>query len=177
MRWIPLLVVLSLSFISGLYILGSIDEVKRRSVFLIRLTYLTFLGVILFTPLSFDGVAVYIMPAGIGRVNLHYIYVGLGFIENIILTIPLGFLIKKIFPNMSLILIVPLSFIMGVGFELTQYYLSHTFLINRVSDINDVIANGIGVAVGATLALVYYYVYEKKLSKKKFRISVRRYEG
>lgn len=168
MRWIPLLVILSLSFVSGLHILGSIDDAKRRSVFLIRLAYLTFLGVILFTPLSFDGIAVYIVPAGTGRVNLHYIYIGLGFIENIILTIPLGFLIKKVFPNMSLILIVPLGFMIGAAFELTQYYLSHTFLINRVCDINDVLANGIGVVIGAILALVYYYVYEKNLSEKKF---------
>ena len=166
MRWIPLLVILSLSLISGLHILGSIDNEKRRSGFLIRLAYLTFLGVILFTPLSFDGLAVYIMPAGIGRVNMHYIYIGLGFIENIILTIPLGFLIKRVFPNMSIILIVPLGFIIGTAFELTQYYLSHMFYINRVCDINDILANGIGVAIGAILAIVYYYAYEKNLSEK-----------
>lgn len=166
MRWVPLLVILSLSFIIGLHIIGSIDDTKRRSVFLIRLAYLTFLGVILFTPLSFDGVAVYIMPAGMGRVNLHYIYIGLGFIENIILTIPLGFLIKKVFPNMSLILIVPLGFMIGAAFELTQYYLTQTFLINRVCDINDVLANGIGIAIGATLTVGYYYIYEKDLTKK-----------
>ena len=166
MRWIPLLVILSLSLISGLHILGSIDDEKRRSVFLIRLAYLTFLGVILFTPLSIDGLAVYIVPAGIGRVNMHYIYIGLGFIENIILTTPLGFLIKRIFPNISLILIVPLGFIIGTAFELTQYYLSHTFYINRVCDINDILANGIGVAIGAILAIVYYYAYEKNLSEK-----------
>jgi len=78
----------------------------------------------------------------------------------------LGFLIKKVFPNMSLILIVPLGFMIGAGFELTQYYLSHTFLINRVCDINDVLANGIGVAIGAILAVVYYHAYEKNLSEK-----------
>jgi len=49
---------------------------------------------------------------------------------------------------------------------LTQYYLSHTFYINRVCDINDILANGIGVAIGAILAIVYYYAYEKNLSEK-----------
>ncbi|CAJ1188322.1 hypothetical protein CPR19088_GLDEOEPO_01916 [Companilactobacillus paralimentarius] len=161
MRWIPLLIILSLAFLGGLYILGNIDDANRRKILLIRLAYLTFLDAILFSPLSFTGTAVYIMPAGIGRVNLRYIYIGLGFIENIILTIPLGFLIKRIFSNMSLISIVPIGFALGAGFEIMQYYLSHTFYINRISDINDVLANGIGIITGFILAMMYYYFFER----------------
>lgn len=162
MRWVPLLIILSLSFLSGLYILGNVDDTNHRKVLLVRLAYLTFLGAILFSPLSFTGTAVYIMPAGIGRVNLRYIYIGLGFIENIILTIPLGFLIKRIFQNMSFISIVPLGFMTGAVFEVVQYYLSHVFFINRISDINDVLANGIGIIVGAIVAVMYSHFFERK---------------
>lgn len=162
MRWVPLLIILSLSFFSGLYILGNIDDANRRKILLVRLAYLTFLGAILFSPLSFTGTAVYIVPAGLGRVNLRYIYLGLGFFENIILTIPLGFLIKRVFRNMSLIPIVPLGFMTGTAFEIIQYYLSHMFLINRISDINDVIANGCGIILGAIVAVLYSHFFEQK---------------
>ena len=62
---------------------------------------------------------------------------------------------------MSLISIVPLGFMLGAGFEIMQYYLSHTFYINRISDINDVLANGIGIVVGFILAIMYYYFHER----------------
>ncbi|WP_246005642.1 VanZ family protein [Companilactobacillus insicii] len=127
---------------------------------------MTFLGVILFTPLSFDGTNIYIMPAGIGRVNLYHINYDLGFLENIVLTVPLGFLIKQAFSNLSLGSMIPIGFITGTGIETMQYYLSHVYFINRTSDISDVVANGIGIVIGAVLLLMYQYTYERQLSNR-----------
>ncbi|WP_125589960.1 VanZ family protein [Companilactobacillus jidongensis] len=163
MRWMPLFVILILSFLSGIYILNNIKEFNRRRISLVSLMYITFLGMILFTPMSFDGTGVYIMPAGVGSVNLYHIYYDLGFIENIVLTIPLGFLIKKGFSQVSLSSMIPVGLMTGAVIETTQYYLSHAFLINRTSDISDVVANGIGIFVGAILLLVYQYTYERQL--------------
>jgi VanZ like family. len=118
------------------------------------------------TPMSFTGTKVYIMPAGIGSVNLSRITYDLGFIENIALTVPLGFLIKQAFSNISLISMVPVGLMTGAAIETMQYYLSHVFLINRTSDISDVVANGIGIVVGSLLVLIYRYVYEQKLLEK-----------
>lgn len=162
MRWMPLYVILILSFVNGIYILNNIKEFTRRRMALVSLAYVTFLGMILFTPMSFDGTGVYIMPAGIGQVNLHHINYDLGFVENIVLTMPLGFLIKQSFSNISLSSMIPIGLMTGAGIETMQYYLSHVFLINRTSDISDVVANGIGIVIGAVLLLVYQYVFEKK---------------
>lgn len=161
-RWIPLISILLVSFLILIYITNTITDFNKRKLPLISLIYLTFLGMILFTPVSFTGTAVYIMPTGIGQVNLHHIYYDLGFIENIILTVPLGFLIKKAFSEISVISMIPLGVIIGASIETMQYYLSHTFLINRTSDISDVVANAAGIVIGATVMLFYQYVVEKK---------------
>lgn len=164
-RWIPLLIVLAISSISGLYIMTTVTDFEKRRFSLISLVYLTFLGTILFTPISFDVSSVYVMPAGFGQVNLHKLEIlEVGFAENIILTVPLGFLLKKTFSRTSLISMTLLGFVVGGGIETLQYYLSHMFLINRTSDINDVIANAIGIVVGSILMIVYEYIVERKTS-------------
>ncbi len=168
MRWIPLLLIFSSSLLLGTYFFTTVKEFTDRRFYLVCLLYLTFLGIILFTPISFTGTEVYIMPAGIGSVNLHKLEIfELGFVENIILTIPLGFLIKKLFPSISIISMALLGFVIGGGIETTQYYLSHLYLINRSSDINDVIANGIGIVIGSILMVAYGYIFNRnrKLSK------------
>ncbi|WP_238706895.1 VanZ family protein [Companilactobacillus halodurans] len=83
--------------------------------------------------------------------------------ENIILTVPLGLLIKRSFPQISIISMAILGFFIGGGIETTQYYLSHIFLINRTSDINDVIANGIGIVIGAILMITYELLTNRKV--------------
>lgn len=166
MRWIPFFVISSISFLSGVYILTNIKEFEKKRMALFSLGYLTFIGVILFTPMSFDGRSVYVMPAGVGSVNLHRIYYDLGFVENIILTIPLGYLLKEYFTGISLFDIIPVGLIIGASIEILQFYLSHLFLINRTSDISDVISNGVGIFIGASLFLIYQYAAEKKLLEK-----------
>lgn len=163
MRYVPLLVIAFVSLISGLYIIGTVTDFEKRRFDLISLVYLTFLGTIVFTPISFDGSAVYVMPAGIGSVNLHQLEIfEIGFAENIILTVPLGFLLKRWLPQTSLISMILLGFVVGGGIETTQYFLSHWFLINRTSDINDVISNAIGVVIGAILMVAYEYIVNRK---------------
>ncbi|MFD1419156.1 VanZ family protein [Companilactobacillus keshanensis] len=166
MRWIPFFVIFSVSFLMAVYILTNVEEFDKRRMALFSLGYLTFIGVILFTPMSFDGRSVYVMPAGVGSVNLHQIYYDLGFIENIILTIPLGFLIKEYLSEISLFDIIPVGLIIGTTIETLQYGLSHVFLINRTSDISDVVSNGVGIFIGASLFLIYQYASEKKLLDK-----------
>lgn len=159
MRWIPLLVVLTIASISGLYIIKTVTDLEKRQFSLISLVYLTLLGTILFTPVSFDGASVYIMSAGTGQVNLHQLDIlDVGFAENIILTIPLGFLIKQNFSHTSIVSMAISGFMIGSGIETMQYYLSHVFLINRTSDINDVLANALGIVIGAILMMTYEYV-------------------
>lgn len=167
-RWIPLLIILSASFVSLLFIVDSVTEFNKKRFAIVSLTYLTLLATILFTPLSFDGTGVYLMSPGSGQVNLHRIYYDLGFIENIILTIPLGFLIQKNFPKISLVSMVPVGLFVGASVETMQYYLSHLFLINRTSDISDVVANAAGIVIGAAFMLAYHYTIEKKLFEKNF---------
>lgn len=163
MRFIPLLIILTISIISGLIINHNIKEFEKRHFYLMSLVYLAFLGMILFTPVSFTGTAVYVMPAGIGRVNLHQLdIIDIGFVENIILTVPLGFLIRKFFPHVSILSMAFTGFMIGSGIETAQYYLSHVFLINRTSDVNDVLANALGIVIGAILMVIYEYIMNRK---------------
>lgn len=167
MRYIPLLFILTIAFCAGLTVLNLVKNFEKRRFNLISLVYLTFLAVILFTPISFDGSSVYVMPAGIGQVNLHQLDVlELGFAENIILTVPLGFLIKYYLPKVSIISMALAGFLIGSLIETTQFFLSHIFLINRMSDINDVIANALGIVVGAILMIAYEMITEKTSSKR-----------
>ena len=166
MRWIPLLIILIVSFLFALYTLFNIKDFNRKRFWFASLLYITFLGTILFTPLSFTGTSVFVMPAGTGTVNLHRIYYDLGFVENIVLTIPLGFLIKRLSSKISWVSMIPIGLLTGASIETAQYFLSHMFYINRTSDISDVVANGIGIVIGATFMVIYQFVLDKKLLNK-----------
>lgn len=166
MRWVPLLLILTLAGLGGLFAILNLKETNKRYFALISVVYLTCLGAILFTPISFDGVAIYVMPAGVGRVNLSRLYLhGSGFIENIILTIPLGVLVKKLVPQLPVVVMGVLGVITGAMIESLQYYLSHHWLINRSSDINDVIANALGVIIGGIIIAGYYYIHNKEITE------------
>jgi len=167
MRYIPLLMILTLAICLGLTILNLVKDFEKKRFNLVSLAYLTFLAIILFTPISFDGSSVYVMPAGIGQVNLHKLDIlELGFAENIILTVPLGFLIKYYLPKISIISMALVGFFAGGLIETTQFFLSRIFLINRTSDINDVIANALGIVFGSILIIAYEKIIEKTSSKQ-----------
>ena len=156
MRWIPALFILFLAFVSGLDIVINFKKLTQPRFVMLAWLYLVCLLAILFMPISSDGVTVQIMPPGIGRVNLRQLQVNdLQFYENILMTVPLGVLIKKYLPKIPLTLVAILGIFFGTSFETIQYILSHVFFINRTSDINDVLSNAFGVVVGAVLMLIY----------------------
>lgn len=156
MRWEPLLLIVLAAMLSGLFILLTITNRRHRWLALLTLAYLTGLSAIVFTPISFDGTALYIMPVGTGRVNLTQLSIfNLGFVENIVLTLPLGLLVKWLWPRLSLMDAGLFGLFVGGGIETTQFVLSHHWLINRSSDINDVLANATGILVGAILVGSY----------------------
>ena len=168
MRWLPLLLILSLSGLVGVVLSHHSNGGRRKLGWrLLILAYLTTLGVILFTPISFDGSAVYIMPAGTGRVNLTRLaFSNLGFAENVLLTLPLGLLIKRALPRTPLVIIAILGLMIGGSIEVAQHYLSIYWLINRSSDINDVLANGIGVTIGGGLMGIGQRVFVRPRSRR-----------
>lgn len=79
--------------------------------------------------------------------------------QNIILTIPLGFGVNFIF-RMRLHDIVLLSLFIGFIFELAQYIISLILgYCYRVSDINDVVFNFIGSLIGYGLFGIFSWYY------------------
>lgn len=156
MRWEPFRIILIVATLSCLVILVHVRQPQARTRQLLGLGYLFGLSVILFTPLSFDGTAIYVMPAGVGQVNLSRLYLhGLGFIENIILTIPLGWGIKRHFHHYPLLGLGLTGLLVGASIESLQYFMSQHWLINRSSDINDVIANATGILIGGLVAATF----------------------
>lgn len=163
MRWVPLLVILILGVIAGLVILHNDFDKKQFYFAAISLIYLMILGTIVFTPVSINGLTVLITPKGIGRVNLTQLSINeVGYYENIILTIPLGMLLKFHWSKLSVILVTFLGMLVSVGIETIQYFLSHWLLIDRTSDINDVLANTTGVLLGAIIIVSYRYLTKQK---------------
>ena len=163
MRWVPLLVILILGVIAGLVILHNDFDKKQFYFAAISLIYLMILGTIVFTPVSINGLTVLITPKGIGRVNLTQLSINeVGYYENIILTIPLGMLLKFHWSKLSVILVTFLGMLVSVGIETIQYFLSHWLLLDRTSDINDVLANTTGVLLGAIIIVSYRYLTKQK---------------
>ena len=163
MRWVPLLVILILGVIAGLVILHNDFDKKQFYFAAISLIYLMILGTIVFTPVSINGLTVLITPKGIGRVNLTQLSINeVGYYENIILTIPLGMLLKFHWSKLSVILVTFLGMLVSVGIETIQYFLSHWLLIDRTSDINDILANTTGVLLGAIIIVSYRYLTKQK---------------
>lgn len=100
MHWIPLLVIVILLVGAFLLVIGKFKNSKEMPLILLTLVYFAGISIILFTPISFDGTSIYVMSPGIGRANKLRLYLhGAGFIENIILTIPLGLLLKNLYRN------------------------------------------------------------------------------
>lgn len=165
MRWEPLLFIMLVAGFSALAII--LFGGKRRWIAGLILVYFTGLATILFTPISIDGTAPYLMPLGVGRVNLTRLALfNLGFLENIILTVPLGLLIKAALPKLPLLGVSFVGLFVGSSIETTQYILSHHFLINRSSDINDVLANALGILIGGILMASYHYIQQAQQKQK-----------
>lgn len=156
MRWLPLVFIILVLGISYFVIVKRFKASKHYAWIILSLLYLIGISVILFTPISFDGSSIYVMSPGIGRVNKLRLYMhGAGFVENIILTIPLGMMLKKLVPQLPMVVLFVLGVLISSGIEIVQYYMSHYFLINRSSDINDIIANALGIVIGAILIMTY----------------------
>jgi len=160
MRWDPLLLILLVAGLGGLLIL--IIGRRPRWLALLKLAYFTGLAAILFTPISFSGTSLYIMPIGIGRVNLTNLsFSNLGFLENIMLTLPLGLLLKWTWSRLSLFGVGFMGLMAGSSIEITQYFLSQHYLINRSSDINDILANALGILIGGLIITSYLQLTTK----------------
>ncbi|ETY73046.1 VanZ family protein [Lactiplantibacillus fabifermentans] len=174
MRWEPLMFIAIITTLGVLATVIGVQNTRQRTRLLIGWCYLSGLSIILFTPLSFDGTALYVMPAGTGQVNLTRLYLhGSGFIENIILTIPLGWGIKRLFKRLPLLGVAILGLGIGAGIETLQYFMSQHWLINRSSDINDVIANATGILIGGIIAASYHLLTRHKKSTTERHLSRR----
>lgn len=123
-----------------------------------EILYLLALAFIVFTPLSINNFDISVTSPGIGQVSLVVDLWHFSVLENVVLTIPLGMIIKHHRPGWPLLLA---GLVTGTLIESTQYVISHLWLLNRSSDINDVIANALGVIIGGAM----YYGYTKVTKK------------
>ncbi|GAB5055980.1 VanZ family protein [Companilactobacillus alimentarius] len=162
MRWIPALFIVLLVGVSGLDIAINFKKIQHPRFMILSWLYTMYLLAVLFMPIASNGLVIHLTTPRVGRVNLQELQLtNLEFVENIIMTVPLGVIIKKYFSKLPLTLIAILGIILSGSFETVQYVLSHLFLINRTSDINDVISNTLGIVIGAILMLLYRYFKTK----------------
>lgn len=151
MRWLFSILVM---FLILLWYFRSQHRVNSLGVL-----YLLALVFIVFAPLSINNFEIAVMPPGTGRLSLIVDLCHFSVLENVALTVPLGMLIKHYHPSWSLLLA---GLITGGLIETTQYVISHLWLLNRSSDINDVLANALGVIIGG----IMYWGYIKMIKNR-----------
>ncbi len=99
-----------------------------------------------------------LVPFYFGQYGLSFQAI-VSFIYNIFLTIPLGFGINFLY-TMRLRSIFKISVLVGVGIEFTQLVISFVLAYPyRIVDINDVIANALGVWLGYALFCAFGWLF------------------
>ena len=80
---------------------------------------------------------------------------------NVVLFVPLGFLVKLLYPNMKLLKILLIAVVCSVFIETNQY-----FYEKGIAQFDDVMHNTIGAAIGWGLAALSLRVFEKTRQRK-----------
>ncbi|MEQ6218409.1 VanZ family protein [Levilactobacillus brevis] len=78
---------------------------------------------------------------------------------------PIGLLLKWFWSKLSLLTVGGLGLLVGSSIETFQYVLSQHWLINRSSDINDVLANAAGIMIGGLIVALYYRLSTSRRSR------------
>jgi glycopeptide antibiotics resistance protein len=79
----------------------------------------------------------------------------IGFAENVLLTAPLGFLVPALTRRRTLRAVLLVGLVVSVSIEVLQYADVRLLSGGRLADVNDVIANVLGVAIGYAVYRVF----------------------
>jgi len=90
------------------------------------------------------------------------------FLANIALFVPFGLFFVLLLGRRQWWLAIVLSVATTIGIEFTQQFIG-----GRVSDVRDIVANSVGGAVGAILALVLTYAKARKIRNERRRVQAR----
>lgn len=147
--WIPLLLLETITFILGHFLLNGIRwQFMQRLVLTGFWLYLMVLFFLCFRPSfgdpflifrSFHNVPVNIRPTLNFRIDT---------LENIMLTIPAGAFFALILQRLNLVEAGLLSMIPGILIESGQFTADYFFQIERIVDINDILTNWLGCMIG-----------------------------
>ncbi|WP_342492314.1 VanZ family protein [Bacillus sp. FSL M7-0003] len=114
-----------------------------------------------------DQVSVNLMPLQSIYQNLHAYHHGypnlvfLNLAGNILLFVPLGFFLYQAFRTMRWQKAVLGGFLLSTIIELLQWMFSQSGIITRSSDIDDILLNTLGTALGC----IMYQIYRKRKEK------------
>ena len=90
------------------------------------------------------------------------------FLANIALFVPFGLFFVLLLGRRQWWLAIVLSVATTVGIEFTQQFIG-----GRVSDVRDIVANSVGGAIGAILALALTYAKARKIRNERRRVHAR----
>ncbi|WP_374116077.1 VanZ family protein [Curtobacterium sp. GC_Cur_3] len=79
----------------------------------------------------------------------------MGFAENVLLTAPLGFLVPALTRRRTLCAVLLVGLVVSVSIEVLQYADVRLLSGGRLADVNNIIANVLGVAVGYAVYRVF----------------------
>lgn len=116
-----------------------------------------------------DQVSVNLMPLQSIYQNLHAYHHGypnlvfLNLAGNILLFVPLGFFLYQAFRTMRWQKAILAGFFLSTMIELLQWMFSQSGIITRSSDVDDILLNTLGTALGCIL----YWMYRRRKEKIK----------
>lgn len=139
-RWIA--TVLMFLIISMVYLKKNKRDLILEKILIVL--YICVLFLMLYSPLIFkQNGTISVTFIGISSVSKFKLCIlNKQFITNLLITIPLGIIIRRKKGTLVQILL------LGMGLEFVQYIVSTLFYMNRVFDINDILANTLGLIIG-----------------------------
>ncbi|KRM78356.1 hypothetical protein FC84_GL001179 [Lapidilactobacillus dextrinicus DSM 20335] len=133
--------------------------------------YFFSVAVLCFTPMSFTGHTIQPLMAGWGTVNfVIFQSIDATFYLNIVMAIPLGIYYGLLIPRANIFKVFVVGLLASSLVETVQYVLNHSLMLNRSMDIDDVIANVLGVLIGYIVLWVIRLVLPSVVKKFQYFI-------
>ena len=165
-RWVPFIFIVVLTLIVNNALMPEHKSGYQRLTLYSAVFYFFSVAVLCFTPMSFTGHTIRPLVAGWGTVNFVLFHsIDATFYLNIVMAIPLGIYYGLLIPRANLIKVFTIGLLASSSIEAGQYILNHSLMLNRSVDIDDVIANVLGVLIGYLVLRVIVFIFPNLVKK------------
>lgn len=164
--WIPFIGYLMLIMLLTGYNWSRFHKAGQRLTIILMAVYLVFICRLCLTPITFNFMT--------ASRNLHYFHgvpynllpfqqLDMEWFLNIVMTVPFGILLYLMRPKLSNGAAILIGFCFSVFIEANQFVGDFLFHIGRVADVDDIITNTLGTALGFCLMWLLAQTFLRKV--------------